>query len=784
MKRVLSLVLVLAMVLAMAPAVFAYPSSPWDEGWTYQSNPEFTVTAEPTEGVFEGYYKWMPDTNGTVQYTATCDVADVDVLVSIYYDANGDYEVTEADYIGDANDFAEAVEVEEYTNLFMVVEANFSVSEATSANITINANYVTAPGTKYNPIAINVSQPGMTFTTDAIGSYEQVWYAMNLHGTNGYVAVADEDAVIMTQNSGNYEDGVAPNIAINAQGLVVFAIQNNGNEAKTFDLTLNMFAGSESNPIEIFGNEDISAYETCTAYTNLTTYYTFTPKESANWELTVKAADNLAYGAFLINSEEVLTEQSTEAVKYPMTAGETYSVQIIAVAAADAYTDFTVGTSYVTGSSNYPVPVVTEIAGEPGTHTLTLEATEEPVYYSIAGVAGMELTVPEGVTVTYEDVEYAAGETVNLGGGQGVLPVVGFKTATAGEYALSFDYIPGTSLRPEEVDSPYDIYKELEDGHTFYYFKVKATEAGVYTFYPFARTAMWQPLTADAQIFVGYRYADNVTNDWGEIGYAIAADEGEWITIGLAAMDSNYNNVAGAVGINNFSFEPFIAQNGEDKYTSVADALTYAAEGDVIKLTADVEEDTGLVLDPGVTLELNGHTLTVPYLAAFEGNNVVDNGETKGSLVVAQNRLVLDKANTMMPIWDAENNAYVFVTVGKQQVIMKNSVTADGFMFVLEPTFEGTNYFADALGCSDNNVEIIVRLAWETSTGATVTQDFHYTNEHIQNAYSSGNTYLNVTVTGVGNTEVFKNLTATTVIVSGTGAEWTPATAETFTPAA
>ena len=99
-------------------------------------------------------------------------------------------------------------------------------------------------------------------------------------------------------------------------------------------------------------------------------------------------------------------------------------------------------------------------------------------------------------------------------------------------------------------------------------------------------------------------------------------------------------------------------------YASLQEALLAAAEKAAkVVLNANVVVDE-LVLQPDVTLDLNGHTLSAEYVIGFKGSAI--GGE--GKLIVDPNKVTLDQTNgAFLPVY--ENGGYIFISVSLENRI-------------------------------------------------------------------------------------------------------------------
>ena len=81
------------------------------------------------------------------------------------------------------------------------------------------------------------------------------------------------------------------------------------------------------------------------------------------------------------------------------------------------------------------------------------------------------------------------------------------------------------------------------------------------------------------------------------------------------------------------------------------------AQGKTIKLFKDTTNG-GFMLPAGVTLDLNGKTMTSSFL--FATGNVIDSADGTGKLVVAKELVQFQKNDTYLPLYNKAENAYQF----------------------------------------------------------------------------------------------------------------------------
>lgn len=215
-------------------------------------------------------------------------------------------------------------------------------------------------------------------------------------------------------------------------------------------------------------------------------------------------------------------------------------------------------------------------------------------------------------------------------------------------------------------------------------------------------------------------------------------------------------------------------------YESVSEALSAAQSGETVQLLADCTE-TSLMVTKGISLDLNGFDLTASYVAAFDGDHIIDNAGG-GSLIIAESSLVLAASNAMVPVYNG--TAYVFTKSGFA-IRQDTAYTGEGIR-INAMAYPLDLNVVDLLkdGCDDNNMDIVIRLSWDTDQG-TGSQDFTFNETVVSDVYNSNkgtwNSYgkmFTMTITGF---ESIENLKATILVVSGTGVEYVSPTSLSIT---
>ena len=233
----------------------------------------------------------------------------------------------------------------------------------------------------------------------------------------------------------------------------------------------------------------------------------------------------------------------------------------------------------------------------------------------------------------------------------------------------------------------------------------------------------------------------------------------------------------GALDVQNFFVYPTesvsvaVNETTGAAYTTLADALNEAQEGQIVKLLVDTAEVHVLVY-PGVTLDLNGCELTADYVVGFDGADLIDNAGG-GRLTAAQRNVVLDEDNAMIPIYDGAG--YVFTKAGF--AIRQDTAYTDDGIKIMAVACPVNMDVVELLknGCADNNIQIMIRLTWDTGD-AIGSQAFVFNDEVVAQVYSSNDgswagygQMFSMVITGF---ESITNLKADVMIVSGTNTRY------------
>ena len=218
-------------------------------------------------------------------------------------------------------------------------------------------------------------------------------------------------------------------------------------------------------------------------------------------------------------------------------------------------------------------------------------------------------------------------------------------------------------------------------------------------------------------------------------------------------------------------------------YEKLQDAINAAnsnstTEAVEIDLLASVISNANIIINSGVTLDLNGNTLDMDDSYLYSLGDVVDDSLNKaGRLVVgtyAENeeegitagtpKGMLDKANDQVPVYIA-GEGYMFASMLGQKSV---SITEDSFTVISRPSF-GDGYAEKlANGADAAKLQFIIRLNWSEDE-TDYYQNLKYVDGLVKTVYEEGKAF-SATVNGLS--EYKDNMKVTVLVKSDLGVEW------------
>ena len=188
-----------------------------------------------------------------------------------------------------------------------------------------------------------------------------------------------------------------------------------------------------------------------------------------------------------------------------------------------------------------------------------------------------------------------------------------------------------------------------------------------------------------------------------------------------------------------------VAMIGDVSYETVSAALAAAKSGDVVELVANATENY-VIVPNGITLNLQGYDLTANNVIVFNGGFITAT-YNDGKLIVAKDNLVMpeavynDDGRSVLPVWNNADGCYVFGRFRVMTTADDPTVNAARGLHIYEEEeriyFQFKHSATTAInqnflynGASDNAMNFIVRLEWETDNGIAY-QEFVYNDEQV-----------------------------------------------------
>jgi len=161
-------------------------------------------------------------------------------------------------------------------------------------------------------------------------------------------------------------------------------------------------------------------------------------------------------------------------------------------------------------------------------------------------------------------------------------------------------------------------------------------------------------------------------------------------------------------------------------YATLAQALTAVKAGGTIRLMRDLSAEH-IALDPAVTLDLNGHTLTADYFVGFATSTVFG-----GRLHAPRDKVALDNTNGgYLPVYDGEGYRFITVTMREE----KRNETGETCFYFSPRLTEAHDELAE--GATPAALSIVVRLSWTKAENYVAKQDFIYMDEMVKTVVES-----------------------------------------------
>ena len=552
MKRALSMLVAIAMILSMVPSVFAASET----ATVLEDVSEIAVSLNAENGYY-AEYSWTPSEDGELslyQYT------DLDIEMILTQGENTATSYSEVD--GEPN-YSFAVSLAVVAGEEVIIEVVNSVVEA--QEFTAYGNFVGLPGkSQDNPITINELQSTVTNTGT-------LWYQGFFSGTTMTITGEGEFSVNYNGVETAAVDGAVSMevTSMNPRMPVVFALTGEGE----FSISFVYPVGTQMNPEVIFRPAyipvDIAEGNT-QGY-----YFKWTANADGELKLTCPAVEGVEYDVALTNmntyAQAILQESTDGTVTVAVSAGD--EVQVVVSTLPDENWNYPALQTGLTGEFIYPVgtQMNPEVIFRPAYIPVDIaEGNNQGYFYKWTANADgeLKLTCPavEGVEYdvnmtnmsTYAQawLQDSTDGTITLAvsaGDEVIIQVAALPDESWNYPALQtgltgeFIYPVGTQMNPEIIFRPAYIPVDIAEGNNQGYF------------YKWTSNADGE-LKLTCPAVEGVEYDVNMTNmstyaqAWlqdstdGTITLAVSA--GDEVIIQVAALpDGNWNIPALSTGL-------------------------------------------------------------------------------------------------------------------------------------------------------------------------------------------------------------------------------------------
>lgn len=572
MKRALSLIIALAMVLCMVP--FSAFAADFGLADGYLADGVITLV-----GSEEQTYLWTATEDGTLAINT-----------------NG----------AEGTDIYIQVDGENYTEAFSVTagksyEITIGDDNGAGGEVEVYTVFTGLPGTETNPkvLAYPLTPMYPNPTTDAIESGVTEYYVLQGYG-NQEVVISGLGVKVVTVADGAVYGGEATTESVTftvpaGQMYYVLKITNKAEAAQTYTVSTVVKVGTMDNPEVVTDGTYTADLEA----DNQGYYYSYTAEGDGTVNVSVSAADAegnaLATIMGVSNLTSYVYNDQTEAGSDSIAVSAGDNLQIfVATYNADDMWNAPAGTVVTTISFEAAESEDGAIVIEALPYTAEHTGVYDQDYTYTATEAGYLYVASEGW------MSVNSGNTWAEGYGDGYVLAMNEDDvaninlyAYWGEETFTYEFTWLTEITP--------------DGSYGFPLEVGTLLNGEVTLVNDGEEALYYTYTAEK--------SGEIYNSFYEEANAVA--EGETVMFYVPAG-----------GITIF-YLPAVAMIGDVEYTSLANAVSAAVSGDSIVLVANVTEEAGILLPTGVELDLGAYTLTIPYLvAALKGSAVTGNPST------------------------------------------------------------------------------------------------------------------------------------------------------------
>ena len=208
---------------------------------------------------------------------------------------------------------------------------------------------------------------------------------------------------------------------------------------------------------------------------------------------------------------------------------------------------------------------------------------------------------------------------------------------------------------------------------------------------------------------------------------------------------------------------------GNTVYSSLNEAMAAAGEGQQIDLLGDyVTDDAAVLINAGVTLDLNGHEMTVAHLLSF--GDVIDSTDGQGKLNMSNTAFLdLQKDNTAIALYDEDGYRFYNYTFLSKK---RDTNTTDQVSYLMHLGFAQAKAYELLASNYGEGVELGIKIA--ITNGGVEMADICYAfrpntvNTYVEQALADLETQqaIRLTVSGLDALEDFTISAQATVSTS------------------
>ena len=218
--------------------------------------------------------------------------------------------------------------------------------------------------------------------------------------------------------------------------------------------------------------------------------------------------------------------------------------------------------------------------------------------------------------------------------------------------------------------------------------------------------------------------------------------------------------------------DDIVAVIGDKEYTTLSEALKDAAKnGGTVLLVADVDDEELVHVRAGVTLNLNGHSITKAALIIVTGR-ILDTADANARGIISAEDYTITPLNGYTPVYDKAKGGYSFFNLWVRSAWESENNKG---IFALGRNRSDQDAIECAaakklLGADLSRVDAVITFSWEDQ-GTIVTQEFTFQNEKMLGYLGLPNGVLTVVVSGLDQLSGSVKMQAKFVFYKESGAE-------------